>query len=41
MPELAAFGVADGRVFASTDEGGSWEEVAHGVQGIECVRVVP
>ena len=37
---LAAFGV-DGRVFASTDEGSTWSEVASGLTGIRCVLIVP
>jgi hypothetical protein len=41
MPELAAFGTAEGRVFASTDEGASWNEVAAGLPSIECVLVMP
>jgi len=37
---LAAFGV-EGRVFASTDEGSTWSEVASGLTGIRCVLIVP
>ncbi len=40
-PELAAFGTPDGRVFASTDEGGTWSEVVSGLSSIECVLVAP
>jgi hypothetical protein len=39
-PELAAFGTEDGRVFASTDEGRSWDEVAARLPVIGCVLVV-
>ncbi|HEX6331593.1 MAG TPA: hypothetical protein VF129_09965, partial [Actinomycetota bacterium] len=39
--ELAAFASADGRVFASTDEGAAWDEVGSGVPGIGAVLVVP
>jgi len=38
--ELAAFGTEDGRVFASTDEGASWAEVASRLPPISCVIVV-
>jgi hypothetical protein len=41
MPELAAFGTGDGRVFASEDEGSTWHEVAGGMSSIACVAVVP
>lgn len=41
MPELAAFATSDGRVFASTDEGASWDEVASGLPSIGCVQVMP
>jgi hypothetical protein len=41
MPELAAFATSDGRVFASTDEGVSWDEVASGLPSIGCVQVMP
>ena len=37
----AAFGTADGRVFASEDEGGSWAEVASGLPKISSVLIVP
>jgi hypothetical protein len=40
-PELAAFGTEDGRVFASADEGRSWDEVAAQVPGIGSVLVAP
>jgi hypothetical protein len=39
--ELAAFGTEDGRVFASSDEGRSWDEVVSGLVSIGCVAVVP
>jgi hypothetical protein len=35
----AAFGTADGRVFVSTDEGDSWDVLASGLPGINCVLV--
>ena len=38
---LAVFGTEDGRVFASTDEGATWAEVASGLPSIECVLVLP
>ena len=38
---VAVFGSEDGRVFASTDEGSSWAEVASGLASIECVLVLP
>jgi hypothetical protein len=41
MPELAAFGTSDGRVFASEDEGSTWIEVASGLPSIACVQVMP
>jgi hypothetical protein len=41
MPELAAFASSDGRVFASSDEGASWDEVASGLPSIGCVQVMP
>lgn len=41
IPELAAFGTPDGRVFASTDEGATWGEVASGLPGIRCLLVMP
>lgn len=40
-PDLAAFGTADGRVFASTDEGAGWSEVASGLPSIGAVFVMP
>ncbi len=40
-PELVAFGTGDGRVFASTDEGASWDEVSAGLPSIACVLVMP
>jgi hypothetical protein len=41
MPALAAFGTADGRVFASADEGVTWDEVAAGLPSIGAVLVMP
>lgn len=38
---LAAFGTADGRVFASTDEGVTWSDVAGGLPAPHCVLVIP
>lgn len=38
---VAVFGTEDGRVFASTDEGSSWADVASGLPSIECVLVMP
>jgi hypothetical protein len=38
--ELAAFGSADGRVFASGDEGATWGEVTSGLERIAAVLVV-
>jgi hypothetical protein len=38
--ELAAFGTEDGRVFASVDEGRSWDEVASALPQIRCAVVV-
>jgi hypothetical protein len=40
-PELVAFGTPEGRVFASQDEGSSWDEVAWGLPPIECLLVMP
>jgi hypothetical protein len=39
--DVAAFGTTDGRVFASTDEGASWEQVASGLESISAVLVLP
>jgi len=39
--DLAAIGTSDGRVFASTDQGTSWGEVASGLPQIRCVLVMP
>ncbi|HSJ51161.1 MAG TPA: sialidase family protein [Actinomycetota bacterium] len=39
--ELAAFASADGRVFASGDEGVTWGEVASGLERVGAVLVVP
>jgi hypothetical protein len=41
MPELAAFGTEDGRVFASADEGNTWDEVTAGLPSIGAVLVMP
>jgi hypothetical protein len=41
MPELAAFAAVDGRVFASRDEGASWDQVASGIPSPSCVLVMP
>ena len=38
---LAVFGTADGRVFASTDEGGSWSEVADALSPVLCLVLLP
>lgn len=40
-PELAAFGTSDGRVFASADEGSTWEEIAVGLRSVGAVLVTP
>ena len=37
----AAFGTEDGRVFASTDEGVAWTEVATGLGPVGCVLLIP
>lgn len=39
LPELAAFGTGDGRVFASADEGATWAEVASGLPSVQCLVV--
>jgi hypothetical protein len=41
VPDLAAFGTADGRVFASTDQGGAWAEVASDLPSVRCLLVMP
>jgi hypothetical protein len=41
VPDLAAFATADGRVFASRDQGGSWAEVASDLPSIGCLLVMP
>jgi hypothetical protein len=38
---VAAFGTADGRIFASTDEGGSWSQVAEGLPAALCLVLMP
>jgi len=40
-PELAAFGTADGRVFASADEGSTWNLVTADLSSIGAVLVMP
>ena len=40
-PELAAFGTSDGRVFASANEGSTWEEMAAGLPSVGAVLVTP
>lgn len=40
-PDLVAFGTGDGRVFASTDQGRAWAEVASNLPSINCVLVMP
>jgi hypothetical protein len=37
----AAFGTADGGVFASDDEGDSWTQVAEGIASIRCLALAP
>ncbi len=37
----AAFGTEEGRVFASSDEGATWTEVASGLSAIRCVLLTP
>lgn len=39
--ELAAFGTSDGRLFASTNQGATWAEVASDLPTIRCVLTVP
>lgn len=41
VPDLAAFGTADGRVFASRDQGGAWAEVASDLPSVHCLLVMP
>jgi hypothetical protein len=41
IPELAAFGTEDGRLFASSDEGRTWAVMASDLPSIGCVLVVP
>jgi hypothetical protein len=38
---VAAFGTGDGRVFASTDQGSTWAQVADGLPSIRCVLLMP
>jgi photosystem II stability/assembly factor-like uncharacterized protein len=39
--ELAAFATPDGQIFASTDQGQSWAELANGLPGVICLLVIP
>jgi hypothetical protein len=39
--EVAAFGTEDGRVFASTDQGSKWNEIASGLTPVTRVLVIP
>jgi hypothetical protein len=39
--EVAAFGTEDGRVFASTDQGSKWNEIASGLAAVTRVLVIP
>jgi len=41
VPDLAAFGTEDGRVFGSSDQGGTWVEVASGLPPVRCLLVMP
>ena len=44
LPEdgsFAAFGTSDGRVFASTDQGATWQELASGLPRVQRVLVMP
>jgi hypothetical protein len=41
LPELAAFGTEDGRVFASTDGGATWRSLASGLPRVRCLLVLP
>jgi hypothetical protein len=43
MPEdgVAAFGTDDGRVFASPDEGRTWDTVGSGLPAVRCVLLMP
>jgi len=38
---VAAFGTGNGRVFASTDEGSTWSQVAEGQPSIRCLVLMP
>jgi hypothetical protein len=38
--DAAAFGTTDGRLFASTDQGSTWRELASGLGPVNCVLVV-
>ena len=38
---VAAFGTADGEVFASIDQGETWETVASGLPRVNCVLTLP
>jgi hypothetical protein len=37
---LAAFATEDGRLFASTDQGSSWSQIAAGLRGIARVQLI-
>lgn len=39
--DFAAFGTTDGRVFATTNQGATWEEVASGLPAVQCVVLMP
>ncbi|HXF57003.1 MAG TPA: hypothetical protein VNO34_05450 [Actinomycetota bacterium] len=41
IPDLAAFGTEDGRVFVSDDQGLSWRELASGLGRVQAVLVLP
>lgn len=38
---LCAFGSKTGELFASTDQGSTWNRLAEGLPGINCVLVLP
>ena len=41
IPDLAALGTVDGRVFVSRDQGSTWEQIATGLPAVERVLVLP
>jgi hypothetical protein len=44
LPEdgsFAAFGISGGRVFGSTDQGSTWDELASGLPAVQRVLVMP